>query len=176
MSIKNYLQGIAIALLPIIAGCAGSISINKFQTDMEIVKEAYIIKNTHSYSVTGYNKFFKGNKYDPRKYDTVDCFGNTFEVIKSSLEKNGIEVISGYGTDIPQTTNIIVKYEDYWQWDFVQYLKYFHIAFVNPKTNKVIIESEFFANQFGYHDFPTSEKKVPKIITSLTQSISRDKK
>jgi hypothetical protein len=173
---RNLIRSLATVSVLFCFGCAGSISISDVKTGAQPVKEAFVVKIPYSYSVGGGNKFFKGNKIDPSFYDTMECYGNTFEAVQSTLEKHGIKVTSGDKDNAPPTADIVVKYEDYWQWDFTKYLKYFHIAIIDPKTGQVIIEGEHFANQFGFHNFPTAKKKVPVIVDSLLCRLSNDKK
>jgi hypothetical protein len=46
---------------------------------------------------------------------------------------------------IPDSADILVTYEDYWQWDFSKYLKYLRIEFLNTTNKKRVILGEYVA-------------------------------
>jgi hypothetical protein len=60
------------------------------------------------------------------------------KIIASELQKNGIDATSGYISDRPSDIDILVVYEDRWQWDMTNYLIYMRIDLRSPKTNVLL--------------------------------------
>jgi hypothetical protein len=60
------------------------------------------------------------------------------QIIASELQKNGINAISGYKSDRPAKFDILVVYEDRWQWDITNYLIHMRIDLRSPSTNALL--------------------------------------
>lgn len=59
-------------------------------------------------------------------------------VIASELQKKGLNVLSGYKDDRPEKFDILVMYEDRWQWDITNYLIHMRIDLRSPTTNVLL--------------------------------------
>ena len=97
-----------------------------------------------------------------------EIIGNTAEIIKVELAKNGISSEIGKRDDIPTDFDFIVLYQDTWRWDFKKILDKLEIAFVSKERDSIIAKSTFniYKNK-ELHNFPTPEKEVPKMIKDL---------
>ena len=75
------------------------------------------------------NYFVENHGQDKRRLDII---------IANELQKYGINATSGYMSDRPADTDILVVYEDRWQWDMTNYLIYMRIDLRSPKTNVLL--------------------------------------
>jgi hypothetical protein len=57
------------------------------------------------------------------------------KIIESELQDIGFTVSSGYKNDRPDQYDILVTYDDQWQWAIVEYLIHMRIDLRSPKTN-----------------------------------------
>lgn len=153
-------------------GCAGTINtIKSPEYNTSNYKRAYIISTDNSQ----YIKFKFGlitpfliviPSDDPAIQH--DAIGNTGTVIKNELEKHGIIAEIGKKGDSPVGFDFIVQYYDTWRWDFKKILDRLEIVFISPEGNKIVAKSTYkiYKNK-EMHNFPTSEKEVPKMIQEL---------
>lgn len=103
---------------------------------------------------------------DPAQEHKV--IGNTDIVIKQELEKNGIYAKVGKKDDIPEGFDFIVMYNDTWRWDFKKVLDKLEIVFISGDGKEELARSTYniYPNK-EYHNFPTPEKEVPKMIKEM---------
>lgn len=81
------------------------------------------------YNQTKLIYFVENHGQDRRRLD---------QIITSELQKNGLHVSSGYKNDRPANFDILVVYEDRWQWDMTNYLIHMRIDFRSPTTNALL--------------------------------------
>jgi hypothetical protein len=60
------------------------------------------------------------------------------QTIASELQKIGLNASSGYKSDRPAKFDILVVYEDRWQWDMTNYLIHMRIDLRSPTTNVLL--------------------------------------
>jgi len=160
-------------LLIILSGCAGTINTVKHITSLEPSRytKAYIISAENS----NYIKF-KFGVITPYAYVVLpddpaqkhEVIGNTDVVIKQELERYGVHAVTGKKGDIPEGFDLIVLYSDTWRWDFRKILDKLEIVFISPEGDKEIARYTYnnYMNK-EFHNFPTPEKEVPKMIKEL---------
>jgi hypothetical protein len=163
------LQFIIILLLN---SCSGTIYTVQKSNEKNIkYSSAYIISAENSQYikfkfgvVTPYGYFVLPD--DPSVKTAV--IGNTDTIIKKELEKYGINTRIGEKGDFPEGIDLIVLYYDTWRWDFKKILDKLDIVFISPNENKELARSTFniYKNK-EFHNFPTPEKEVPKMIKEL---------
>lgn len=73
--------------------------------------------------------FVENHGKDDRRLDRM---------IATELGKQGVSVTSGYATDRPQDIEVLVVYEDRWQWDMTNYLIHMRIDLRDPHTNVLL--------------------------------------
>jgi len=164
----------ALTLLNILLlySCAGTIqTVRQTQEAVTNYTKAYIISSDNSQYIK-----FKFGVITPYAYIVLpddpaqkhEKIGNTDIVIKQELEKYGIKADIGKQGDIPQEIDLIVLYNDIWRWDFNKILDRLDIVFISPIDKKEIAKSTYniYKNK-EFHDFPTPEKEVPKMIKEL---------
>ena len=165
-----YLFAFLSALL--ISRCAGTIrTIIIYNENPKNYKNAYIISATNSKYIK-----FKFGVITPIAYIplpdnpavTTQVIGNTDIVIKKELEKYGISAEIGQVGHLPGPHDLIIIYHDTWRWDFKKILDNLEIVFLTPDSNKLIARSTYniYKNK-EFHNFPTPEKEVPKMIKEL---------
>ncbi|MCW2118422.1 hypothetical protein [Flavobacterium sp. 7A] len=153
-----------------LVSCAGTIKTTKFDKEkVNTYKKTYIISAKNSQ----YIKFHFGTITPFPIYIPADIpaqnaavIGNTAEVIKQELEKNGIQAVIGSKDNIPPTDfDLIIEYYDVWRWDFKKILDRLDLLFIAPSGEGLIAKSTFtiYKNK-ELHNFPTPEKEVPKMI------------
>ncbi|MCK9399978.1 MAG: hypothetical protein M0Q51_08320 [Bacteroidales bacterium] len=66
----------------------------------------------------------------------------------------------------PNTNEYIIKYQDYWSWDFKPFMHILIISIYDTSNNKL---SEYVSqgNTAGLHNFPTPAKQVPELIALI---------
>lgn len=151
--------------------CAGTIHTIKPTTGISQYKKAYVVSAENS----NYIKF-KFGAITPYGYIVLpdgpsrkhEVIGNTDLVIKQELEKYGIHSEIGKKDDIPSDFDLIVLYNDTWRWDMKKILDKLEIVFISPEGKKEVARSTYniYRNK-ELHNFPTSEKEVPKMIKEL---------
>ena len=60
------------------------------------------------------------------------------QIIASELQRIGLNATSGYKVDRPAKFDILVVYEDRWQWDMTNYLIHMRIDLRSPATNVLL--------------------------------------
>ncbi len=95
-------------------------------------------------------------------YSKVAAHKPIDSLICTEIIKHGFECdIVKKGEQIEQN-KYIVLYQDYWSWDFKQYMHILKVwVYYN---NKEIIKVVSEGNTAGMHDFPTPENQVPKLV------------
>lgn len=81
------------------------------------------------YNKVTLNYFVENHGNDKRRLDQVIAF---------ELRKHGLNVASGYKSERPSEFDILVVYEDRWQWDITNYLIHMRIDLRSPKTNVLL--------------------------------------
>lgn len=176
MNIKHF--GKVLLKLPIYAliitlcSCAGTINtVRKIDHATLSYKKAYIISAENSQYIK-----FKFGVITPFAYIVLpddpaqkhEVLGNTDVVIKQELEKNGIFAEIGKKEDMPEGFDLIVMYSDTWRWDLKKVLDKLEIVFISPDGKEELARSTYNIYQNKeYHNFPTPEKEVPKMIKEL---------
>lgn len=158
--------------LLMVMGCAGTIHTISYTNKQEVkFKKAYIVTPENS----EYIKFRMGIivpfayiQLPDNPAEKHPVIGNTDQVIKRELEKQGIPAVIGKRGDHPENADLFVYYLDTWRWDFKKILDRLEIVFVSPEDKQVIAESVYTIYQNKeLHNFPTPEKEVPKMIKEL---------
>jgi len=73
-------------------------------------------------------KYFVQNNYE------VDQHGLGM-IIAGELRNKGYDVSNGFKKQKPSDTNILIVYDDQWQWDITDYLLHMRIDLRDPQTN-----------------------------------------
>lgn len=60
------------------------------------------------------------------------------KVIASKLLERGYDVSSGYKSKRPSNVDILITYDDRWQWDMSNYLIHMRIDLRDPETNVLL--------------------------------------
>ncbi|MBW2286918.1 MAG: hypothetical protein JRG90_03750 [Deltaproteobacteria bacterium] len=86
-------------------------------------------------------------------------------MIADRLERAGFEATAGIGTSsAPDVVDVIVSYEDHWQWDMSNYLIALRIDFRNPKTQELLASGQSYRTSL---DRKPPEFMVDEIITTM---------
>ena len=153
-----------------LSGCAGTINTVQNAAPAQY-KKAYVVSAENSNFIN-----FKFGVIIPYTYIALpddpsqkhDVIGNTDMVIKQELEKYGIHSQIGKKNDIPTDFDLIVLYNDTWRWDMKKVLDKLEIVFISQEGNKELARSTYNIYQNNeFHNFPTPEKEVPKMIREL---------
>lgn len=154
-------------------GCAGSLRLSiKPGVDIYKYKTAYIIDSK-------YSKFRGASVIPipgtvlvlPGDEEKVESRGKISVLIRDELQKYGVNAVIGSETDsIPENIDLIIRYEDVWEWDFKHYLSSLVIKFIANGTNDVIAEGKF--KSAIAHDFPIPEREIPKIIKKYLNNLT----
>lgn len=160
-----------ILLTILFSSCAGTIT-TQIQTSITSqYKRAYVVSAEDS----NYIKFRFG-AITPYGYLVLpdnpsqkhEVIGNTDLVIKQELEKYGIHTVIGSRDDIPDDFDLIVLYADTWRWDLKKILDKLQIVFISAEGGKELARSTYrISKNKEFHNFPTPEKEVPKMIREL---------
>lgn len=112
-------------------------------------------------------------KYQDIEYSVISQrinYHNIDSLIYNELIRNNIKCkISN--TQSIKSNSYYIKCQDYWAWDFKQYMPVLRIDIYNSNHNLVFsVVSE--GNTAGLHDFPNPENQIPDLIKLLlTQTI-----
>ncbi|WP_341327140.1 hypothetical protein [Methylotuvimicrobium sp. KM2] len=60
------------------------------------------------------------------------------KIIASELKDKGYDVSSGYKSERPVNADILITYDDRWQWDMSNYLIHMRIDLRDPETNVLL--------------------------------------
>jgi hypothetical protein len=151
--------------------CAGTVNTIRQRTETSCYEKAYIVSAENS----NYIKFKFGviTPYayiilpdDPAQKHRV--IGNTDAVIQKELQKYGVQSEIGKRDDVPDGFDLVVLYNDTWRWDMKKVLDKLEIVFISPEGNRELARSTYtiYKNK-EFHNFPTPEKEVPKMIKEL---------
>ncbi len=164
---KSISSIIAVVIIIIFSNCAGTINtVGSLKPSQ--YQNAFIVSAQHS----EYIKFkFLYMYFGDNAPTSREKIGNTDLVIKSELDKRGINSVIGEDGEIPQNTDLIILYNDVWRWDFKPVLDNLEIVFISPSTKEEIARSTFniYRNK-EIHNFPNAEKEVPKMIEELLKN------
>lgn len=75
------------------------------------------------------------------RYYVVRRFGDergVGELIRDSLRRRGRTAELGEETDMPDETDVVVRYQDEWQWDMTWFLLSLDVRFLDPVTASVL--------------------------------------
>lgn len=156
--------------------CAGTIKTAKYTKDIiqAKYKKAYIVSSKYSEyirprlgTITPFGQYVPRPDEPPVKKEVI---GNIAEVIKQELGKYGIFAEIGNENNLLTDHDLIVVYKDTWRWDFKKILDNLEISFVLPETGQSIAVSKYsIYHNKEFHNFPTPEKEVPKMIKQLLE-------
>jgi len=136
------------------------------------VKTAYIIENRYSI-VVGYDDDplpESGLKIAGQK-SKVAPIGDTSGHIQRALRNHGIESTIGEEQGVSQDVDMIVRYEDVWQWDVKKYLKELFIGFYDARTGEKLVETTHHPKKIVLQTFPTPQKEVPGLISAMLKKM-----
>jgi hypothetical protein len=151
--------------------CAGTVNTTRHVNKQSEYKKAVIVSAENSQ----YIQFKLGVTAAPGVYippqdgqaEKHEVIGNTDIAIKNELEKYGIisEIVEK--GELPDDYDLLVEYNDTWRWDLKNILDKLEIVFISS-NGEVIAKSTYniYKNK-EYHNFPTPEKEVPKMIKEL---------
>jgi len=155
-------------------GCGGSVKTEiHAQKRAKSIQTAYIVDNGYS-TIVGY-------PYEPLpdigmiiegKKSQTASLGDTANHIKRALQSHSVESTIGDNQSIPQNVDIVVRFEDEWQWDAKKYLRRLVIRFYDAKNGEKLVETTYHPKRMIIQTFPTPEKKVPGIIGSMIGQLS----
>ncbi|MFN8346886.1 MAG: hypothetical protein U0X91_17930 [Spirosomataceae bacterium] len=153
-------------------GCTGKINTVKDRNyNLKSYKKAFIISAENSQYIK-----FRFGIITPLTYIVLPdkppikhkIIGETDLIIKQEVEKYGISAEIGNKESIPQDIDLIILYNDTWRWDFKKILDRLDIVFISPENKMQIAKSSFTIYQNKeFHNFPTPQKEVPKMIKEL---------
>lgn len=166
--------------------CSGKLTVNIPSEQNHVIRKVYIVKRDTSYRVpinlavipAGILGGAIGGaivgavSQDMKEYE-IPAIGNTYVHIKNFFDKSGYTVISGNSEMISPDVDAIIEYYDFWEWDFVDYLKILKITFKDTKTGIIFAEGLYKAGGGGIHDYPTSEREVPNVLGTVLAKFSK---
>ena len=167
----------------VITSCRGTLTVNAPNKYNKAIRKVFVAEKQTSYKVPinfiGAAGVLGGAiggamaglaSKDMKKYE-VPAIGKTYLHIKNFFEKSGYTVVSGNLETIPTDIDAVVDYDDYWEWDLKYYLKMLKITFKDPKTGNIFAEGLYKASRGGLHDYPSSEREVPKLISAILEKL-----
>lgn len=168
----SIISAIVLVNIFLLCSCAGTIqTVRQKQQPISDVKKALIISSENSQYIKFKFGIITPGAYiilpddPPQKHEKI---GNTDMVIKRELEKYGIQAEIGKMGDIPEDIDLIVLYYDTWRWDLKKILDRLDIVLISPNNQQQIAKSTYNINKNKeFHNFPTPEKEVPKMIKEL---------
>jgi hypothetical protein len=152
----------------VLLGCAGKhISTLDPGVDLRSYKKVHIVYNHNSKKIKNSVALVPGGAtYSPVGEEVVSRVGYTAQVIQSELGKYGIHsAVVNESHPIPDDVDLVVRYDDTWNWDMKDYLYALEIEFIDNGSGKVVAKGTFTSSYA--HNFPTPEKEVPKMIKSM---------
>ena len=159
---------ILVCALGMLIGCSGTLTVD-VSHDLKKPPECFfIIKQETSYRIPNRVIVTPGAVfgYDGPEY-RVPAIGDTWLHIKNFLEKSGYIVSVGTREEIPSDVDAVIRYVDYWQWDFIMYLKLLAVTFTDPKSGAVLAYGNYECAEGGFHDYPSSEEEVPLMLKEI---------
>lgn len=164
--------GIFTLVVTLLSSCSGTINTVKYSVpEIKEQKKAYIISAENSQYIQ-----FKPSVVLPMVGYIIlpddsakehEIIGNTDLVIKNEVEKYRVKAEIVKKGDELGDFDFLIEYHDTWRWDFKKILDKLEIVIISPKGD-VISKSEYniYKNK-ELHNFPSSEKEVPKMIKEL---------
>lgn len=170
-----------------ITGCRGTLTVNAPDKERKAVRKVFVFEKQTSYKIpvnfivtAGVLGGAIGGAIagavagsatkDLEKYE-APAIGNTYLHIKNFFEKSGYTVVSGTLEKMPEDIDAVIDYVDFWEWDIKYYLKLLKITFKDPKTGIVFAEGSYTASRGGLHDYPSSEREVPKLLGAILEKL-----
>ena len=155
-------------IIAFISGCAGTRhTLISPDINLKEYKKAFIIANEHSKFQTANIILFPGGATAvPGKIKEVNTKGNIPSAIQRELAKYEIISIIGKTSDnIPDDIDIIVKYEDLWDWDFKYYISTLTLKLIDKKTGKEMAQGNF--KSAIAHNFPDVDEEIAVMIKDI---------
>jgi hypothetical protein len=84
--------------------------------------------------------------------------------IAGELSKRGLTATSGFATDRPQKVDVLIVYEDRWQWDMTNYLIDMRIDLRDPTTNVLLATGSSYQTSLARMD---PDKVISKIMGGM---------
>jgi hypothetical protein len=159
----------AVLTAVLVSACSGSYEVkSNAPIPTARYKTAYIVDSQHS-SIIGYNVIpLPGSvMMTDSEAEKGEAVGDTPIHIQRALGTYGIRAVIGSSESIPADIDLVVVYEDAWQWDFKMYLKALKIDMFDNHTKELIGSGSYTAGGGGFHDYPTSEREAPIIIDRI---------
>lgn len=169
-------------------GCSGSgkLSVNMPDEHNEIIQKVFISEKDTSYRIPvnlgvipagilggAIGGAIVGAASSDMKEHEIPAIGDTYLHIKNFLEKSGYTVVSGDPETFPPDVDAIIEYYDFWEWDFVDYLKILKITFKDPGTGIIFAEGLYKAGGGGIHDYPSSEREAPNVLSAILAKLPK---
>jgi hypothetical protein len=130
-----------LAALAFVVGCASS----SLQTDPAPAE----------YRRADLRYFVENHGQDQRRLD---------QIIVRELGKRGLAATSGFSADRPEHFDVLVVYEDRWQWDMSNYLIHMRIDLRNPTTNQLLAMGSSYQTSLARKE---PEAVIAKILTGM---------
>ena len=108
------LSATALGTLAVVVGCASALQTDPVPAEYRRAELRYFVEN---------------HGRDQRRLDRI---------IASELGKRGLTATSGFSADRPEHLDVLVIYEDRWQWDMSNYLIHMRIDLRSPTTNELL--------------------------------------
>jgi hypothetical protein len=89
-------------------------------------------------------------------------------MIAQELRSHGLGAESGFARARPSEFDVLVVYEDRWQWDMSNYLIFLRIDFRDPSTNVLL------ATGISYQT-STARKSEPEVVGQIVDDMFRDR-
>ncbi len=122
----------------IVSGCSTAFKVEPVSSQLKAPNLAYFVEN---------------HGQDKRRLD---------QIIASELKNQGLMATSGYKADRPAKIDILVQYDDRWQWDMANYLIHMRIDLRSPTTNVLLGTGSSFQTSLARK----SEEEIIKNIIS----------
>jgi hypothetical protein len=158
-----------LALAALVAGCAGETRAQPLSpANAAKYRSAVILENSQS-TIVGYHVIpipgsvimTDGDKSKGK------ALGDTAEHIKRALARHGIQSLVATTPAVPAGVDLVVVYQDEWQWDMKMYMKYLKIDVFDARTKVLVGTGSYTAGGGGFHDYPTAEREAPNIIDAI---------
>ena len=99
--------------------------------------------------------FVENHGQDQRRLD---------QLIARELGRNGLTATSGFSADRPEHFDVLVVYEDRWQWDMSNYLIHMRIDLRNPTTNELLAMGSSYQTSLARKE---PEAVIVQILTGM---------
>jgi hypothetical protein len=88
-------------------------------------------------------------------------------MIAAELGKQGVAATSGAAAGRPADIEVLVVYEDRWQWDLSNYLIHMRIDLRDPRTNVLLATGSSYQTSLARKD---EQKVIAEIVTGMFQT------